>query len=242
MTRKIVQVGDRSIEFELYRKKVKNINLRIKSDLTVMVSAPHRVPYRYIEEFVLQKSSWIFNKLERLRNLPKYTNLKYYNSGETVLFLGKERSLQVREVGEKKKEGVVLEEEEIFMYVKDPEDCYHKERLFNNWLKEQATPIFQESLERMYPLVQTLGVPKPIIRTRKMKIRWGSCSVHKQSLNLNTALLQAPRRCIDYVVLHELIHFRHLYHDSYFYSLLDELMPEWKEHKKFLHTHIRCDM
>jgi len=67
-----------------------------------------------------------------------------------------------------------------------------------------------------------------------MKARWGSCLRDSQAILLNFELIKAPKYCIDYVVLHELIHFVHKNHDQKFYSFLTSLMPDWKKRKAIL--------
>ena len=86
----------------------------------------------------------------------------------------------------------------------------------------------------MYPYLEKYGIDKPEIKIRKMKARWGSCIPEKQLILLNSELIKAPKLCIDYVVLHELIHFKYRNHDSNFYDFMTSLMPDWKQRKKIL--------
>jgi predicted metal-dependent hydrolase len=71
-----------------------------------------------------------------------------------------------------------------------------------------------------------------------MKSRWGSCHREKKVIVLNSDLIKTPKYCIDYVMLHELIHFKHRYHDKEFYNFLTSLMPDWKQRKKALDEEI----
>ena len=74
----------------------------------------------------------------------------------------------------------------------------------------------------------------PQLRLREMKSRWGSCLVYKQTITLNTNLLTCSRRCIEYVVLHELCHFVHPNHSPRFYELLSSFLPDWKQRRQEL--------
>jgi predicted metal-dependent hydrolase len=67
-----------------------------------------------------------------------------------------------------------------------------------------------------------------------METRWGSCLAHKGIITLNKRLLEAPRHCIEYVVMHELCHFLHPDHSKRFYAFLTTLMPDWRERKSIL--------
>jgi len=122
----------------------------------------------------------------------------------------------------------------IDLNVKDKRDRVRKEKLINDWFKEKTIINFEASLKRVYPLVERYGIKKPGIQTRLMKARWGSCIKDKNIIMLNNELIKAPEFCIDYVILHELLHFKHRNHDSGFYNFLTSLMPDWKQRKEIL--------
>lgn len=86
----------------------------------------------------------------------------------------------------------------------------------------------------MYSSVEKYGIEKPEILIRTMRARWGSCTPEKKSILLNSELIKAPKFCIDYVVLHELIHFKYRNHDNDFYDFMTSLMPDWKQRKEIL--------
>ncbi|MCW2276946.1 uncharacterized protein DUF45 [Heliophilum fasciatum] len=87
---------------------------------------------------------------------------------------------------------------------------------------------------RIFPVVEKYGVKKPAIMIRTMKARWGSCIKDKGIIVLNSELIKAPKYCIEYVVLHELVHFIHRDHNADFYDFLTSLMPDWRERKRIL--------
>lgn len=94
----------------------------------------------------------------------------------------------------------------------------------------------------MYPLVKNHGVEYPELKLRKMKNRWGSCYINEKKIILNEVLIKAPKDCIDYVILHELIHFIYKNHDENFYKMLFLLMPDWKERKNILDSKIIMEL
>ena len=100
--------------------------------------------------------------------------------------------------------------------------------------REAALPILAASLERMYPLVAPLGVPRPVLRARYMTSRWGSCHYAKGVIVLNTALAAVEGELLDYVTLHELVHFLHPNHGPGFYAAMDALLPDWREKRRRL--------
>lgn len=117
------------------------------------------------------------------------------------------------------------------MYVSNKENHKLKEAIFNLWLKQRANKFFRDSIEKIYEKLEKYSIPKPSMKIRLMKSRWGSCIVNSNKIILNPQLIKAPKSCIDYVVLHELSHFKHHNHDRSFYDFLSAIMPDWRERK-----------
>ncbi|UYZ14760.1 M48 family metallopeptidase [Brevibacillus sp. WF146] len=231
-----VEFGGKVIPFVLVRKPVKHVNLHIKPDMTVMVSANEKVPLDFILGFVKQKAAWILKNIQFFEDVqPEVQSEKEYVSGESFKYLGKQYRLRVEE---SESEGVKYYRGFIYLYVKDELDFKRKEKLFGEWLRNRAETVFNESLDKMYALVQKYNVRKPKLIIRTMKARWGSCLSDAHAILLNFELIKAPKYCIDYVVLHELIHFLYKNHDYQFYSFLSALMPDWKQRKAILDEEI----
>lgn len=100
--------------------------------------------------------------------------------------------------------------------------------------REVCARRLSAALERVYPLVAALGVVKPQLRLRRMKSQWGNCHYRQGYITLNTVLASCPEKLQDYVALHELVHFLHPNHGPGFYTVMDALMPDWKERRKVL--------
>ena len=208
------------VTYQLERKAVKNLNLRVRRDGSVYLSAGRRVPVAQLDAFVVQKAGFVhrairqFRELERQRPAPRQ-----YLAGERLALLGRELRL---EVSQGAPEGVTVE------------DASRRERLVERFLDEQCRQLFPRILEEVYPPFRELGVAFPALRLRRMKSRWGSCLVGKGVVTLNKGLLAAPRGCIEYVAVHELCHFLHPDHSQEFYQLLSRMMPDWKARRELL--------
>lgn len=232
MTRHMVTYGSRQIYFDLVRKNVKNINLNIRPDMTIRVSANNRVPLDFIKDFIREKAPWIVKHLDHFKDFQPDSRLeRQYVSGEAVRYLGRQYRLRVREA---EPELVKYFRGFVYIYVKDKGDLAKKERLFNQWLHEKSHIHFNQALDRMHELVRPYNIARPGLNIRRMTSRWGSCHRQKGTITLNLALIMAPKDCIDYVALHELIHFKYKNHDRDFYNFLTCLMPDWEERKKIL--------
>jgi len=232
MERHAIKYKDKIIEFELHRKNVKNINLNVKPNMTIMVSANDKVPLEYILDFVTNKAPWILKNISYFKEAqPENEVQKEYVSGESFKYLGKQYRLQVEAA---EKDEVKYKRGYIYLFVKDSSNKKRKAKIVKRWLRGKAVLNFNASLEKVYPLVEKYGVKKPNIIIRSMKARWGSCLKDKDTIILNYELIKAPKYCIEYVILHELIHFKYGNHDDQFISFLTVLMPDWKERKSIL--------
>lgn len=233
MEKHSVIYGSKIIEFEVQRKRVKNINLNVRPDMTIVVSAGEKVPLNYILGFVKSKAPWIIKNVGYFKEVQsERTSEKLYLSGESFKYLGRQYRLKVEEI--EGPEGVKYYQGYIYLFINDKKDYRRKEKLVNEWYRVKANEKFNESLDRMYEVVKKYGIKKPEIQIRTMKARWGSCITEKQSILLNGDLIKAPKLCIDYVVLHELIHFKYRNHGADFYDFIASLMPDWKQRKEIL--------
>ncbi len=106
-------------------------------------------------------------------------------------------------------------------------------RAVERWLRQQARPLFEDSIERQFGWFAGQGYTRPVLRVKKMRTRWGSLSA-KGYINLNMALLHYPPAALDYVVMHELCHLQHMDHGPGFHALMDARMPDWRQRKTLL--------
>lgn len=230
---RVVHCEDGDIPYLLTRKPVKNVNLRIKPEGEVLVSANNSVPLDFIDAFIEKKQRYIFSVLSRYEEKKKLFQAvpKRYVSGESYDLLGKSLRLKVEA---SKEESVYTDGVYIFLKVKDKDDFRHKENMMSKWLKQYQTAVFEELLQEKYLLFEKYGVTYPTLKIRNMTSRWGSCQPKKGIITLNSKLIEAPRNCIEYVILHELVHFIHPNHSRQFWDFVAMMMPDWKERKKEL--------
>jgi len=224
-------LNDREISYELTRKNVKNINLRIRSDGSVSVSANERIPLCTITGFLYKKADFILSALDKYEELRKYADgIRSYCSGESFRYLGKELRLVVSQ-GKNN-----IESDGVYLYltVADTADVETKRKLANKWFDKQCRTLFPELINEIYPIFRKYDVPEPKLTIREMTSRWGSCQPKRGIITLNKRLIETPRSCIEYVIMHEFIHFRQPNHSKAFYELLSTLMPDWKERKSTL--------
>jgi len=229
---KTINLNGREIRYNLERKNVKNINLRIKADQSINISASVRVSDSVIEEFLNAKAEYILRALDHYAEIAKYApKPKQYVDGESFKILGHDRRLRVVQG---KCNAIENDESYITLTVKDPADLELKKKTMDRWMKNYCKEILRAVCESVYPKFQKYGVEFPELRFRNMVSRWGSCQPKRKILTFNIALIEAPLSCIEYVVTHEFTHFLQPNHSKKFYGQLAMFMPDWQERKKIL--------
>lgn len=215
-----------AISFELERKRVRNINLRVRADGTVHVSVPYRVSYAEAEEFVRSNCRFVFSAVERVRKEQEE------NGGEKVFFLGEEVEVEVT-VGDKV--GGALKGKRLVLTVRE-DSKEERAAALDMWRREESERLFPAVCKEKREAFRQAGydIPCPKICYRKMKSRWGSCTAGKGKITLNIMLIEKPTVCIEYVAAHELAHFLVQDHSGRFYGVLDRVMPLHREARRSL--------
>lgn len=229
---KTINLNGRTVSYELEIKNVKNINLRIKPDQTIYISANSTIPQQIIDELLVSKSAYILRALDHYEEVAKYApKPKQYVDGESFRILGHEYRLQVRKHS---KNSVRFDGSYIILSVRDTDNFDLKQRVMNRWLKQKCVETVQSVCEAVYPKFQKYGVSFPEIKYRNMISRWGSCQPKRGVLTFNLSLVEEPVACIEYVVVHEFEHFLQPNHSKKFYQQLSVFMPDWSERKHLL--------
>lgn len=218
------------VSVDVQHKNIKNVHLKVFRELKVVLSVPLQVTDEWVISLLLSKSSWIEKQLQKYKESSGYNNLTNVKSGSSTQLLGKDRRIIKKN---SKKNYVVEEEKYIFVYA-DEEKNLHQYTL-EKWWRKTAYKVYTNEMNEIYSKVfKKYGIEKPTLYVRKMKTLWGSCTPSKNKITINQYLLKADLRCIQYVVLHELTHLIHPYHNADFYNFLTIQMPDWKERKKQL--------
>ena len=230
MKRNIILNG-RAVEYELERKKVKNLNLRVGAD-GVHVSADRRVPVYAVEDFMRRSSAFILRAIGRAESRQQLSPGKLdLAPGGAVPYMGEALPLTVRAGTKNRAES---DGRSIVLTLKDPQDAELCRRVVEKWLRERCIETVTACCEAVYPYFAARGVKYPELRFRRMTSRWGSCQCAKGVLTFNTALICVPRECMEYVVVHEFAHFLRPDHSAYFYAEVERLIPDWKARRRAL--------
>lgn len=233
MEKRTVIIGEIVVEYYLDKKKIKNINIRIKPDGTIYLSCPLKMKSEEAEKFIIQKSSWILKQQAKLNSYNTQKEKCEFKDCGKVYFLGKLYNLKI--VPNKNNE-VEFSDTNITIYIKEKyvQNIEYVKRCYNKWLKEKSFEIYNELVEKYQRQMSKYVKSFPQIEVKLLKTRWGSCMPFKNKVTFNLSLVKTPIECVEYVVVHELAHFKYQNHSKKFYNLVEQYIPDWKERRKIL--------
>ena len=216
---------------KLHRKRIKNINLRIKRTGEVQISAPIRTPIAKVQNFLNEKQAWIATHRQRLLKIHQQETSQEFVDNENVYFQGKKYILRLSDTNESQR--IEVHANLMYMFIKTNSSKAHKEALLTNWLGLQMQQVSHPILEKWQAIFGVSGIQVSI---KKMKSRWGSCQPIKKHITLNLRLIQKPLHCLEYVIVHEFVHLFEASHNPRFYRLMSHYLPDWQEIKKELNS------
>ena len=216
----------KDLELFIVRKKIKNLYIRIKhTDGVVKVSAPCKMKQREIDAFLHKSYPWVKKSLQRTKKTELLS--KNYLPGEQVLFFGKKYYL---DTVESCSEGVEIAGDRMILFVKN-NNREKRRKVVVEWRRRCLQQYIQEKREQWEKIT---GCRANEWRIKDMKTRWGSCNAKDRRVWLSLALTEKDKECTDYVMVHELVHFKDQRHNKRFYNFLTDYYPEWKRVRKKL--------
>lgn len=219
------------ISVEVTRKNIKNLHLKVcPPDGDVRMSIPKQVSDDNARLLVESKLDWIKQKRSKIKTKPREPKLEFV-SGELHYFRGKPFRLNV--INRKGKQKVFISDDEIYLYVKPNSTAASREKVLTAWYREQIKGAIEVLLEKWQPIIRKqvseFGV-------KKMKTRWGTCNTRDKRIWLNLELIKRDDACLEYVLVHELVHLLERYHNRRFYDYMDSFLPNWKQSRERLNA------
>lgn len=224
-----ILIGKRELKYLLVRSNRKTIGISIEKDGEVKVTSPFGVSDSYIRQLLQKKAYWIFKKIEDVE-AKKVMVAKNFEDGESFFYLGKMYRLKLIENNSIRKPTIELRDLNIIIMFPHTFETSKLKAALSLWYIEKFKCVLEEKVESYSKLI---GVYPKKVFIKEQKTRWGSCS-SKGNINLNWRLIMAPQGVIDYVIIHELCHMREMNHSKQFWSLVENILPEYKEYRGWL--------
>jgi len=218
---KIIVAG---LVVEVWRKQIKNIYLAVYGvDGRVRISVPCIMTDERVRQVVMERMNWIREKLDSRQKLPQPVVLRAVD-GELHEFFGKFYPLNVFD--KNRRHHLDFDPVHgISLHVRSGTTTNNRLRLLASWYREEL----EKRIQRLLPIWQSrVGENVNEFRIKKMKTRWGTCNITARRLWLNLELAKKPEECLEYILVHELVHLLEREHNRRFYAHMDRLLPQWR--------------
>ena len=217
-----ISVGDMHVD--VVRKDIKNLHLGVyPPEGRVRVAAPLRVDDEAVRLAVIEKLPWIRRQQARFLAQERQSQ-REYTYRETHYFLGRRYLSNVIEHdGRPRVE--VNGKERIDLYAPAGSDAQEREEIMLRWYRKELKALVPPLIDKWQ---EVIGVRVDDWRIKKMKTRWGSCTIEARRIWLNLELAKKPIPCIEYIIVHELVHLLERNHTDRFRDLMDQFMPQWR--------------
>lgn len=225
MSTKCFQISVSDILVDIVQKDIENMHLAVYPPTgRVRVSSPHSYSKESIRLFVVSKLTWIKKHIRAMKNQVREEKREFIQ-GESHWVEGSRYLLNIIEK-EEKPSVHIRNKKYLDLQVRLGSDREKREEVVKEWyrnrLKSQIPNLIRKWEDRLEVEVNDWGV-------KLMKTKWGSCTIENKRIWLNLELAKKPKHCLDYVVLHEMVHLKERHHNDRFKALLDKNMPGWKK-------------
>ena len=222
-----IDLGDITIDVVL--KDIKNVHLSVyPPNGRVRISAPERMDLDTIRIFAISKLGWIRKQQRKLQEQERETPREYLDR-ESHFLWGKRYLLTVIERDQSPT--VTLGHNRLTLVIRPDTEEAKKEAVVDAWYREQ---LKREASRLIGKWEEALSVSVDRFFVQRMKTRWGSCNPVKRHIRLNTELAKKPRECLEYIVVHEMVHLIEPTHNAHFVALMDKFIPRWQFYRERL--------
>ncbi len=217
------------IPVQVQRKSIKNLHLSVlPPDGNVRISVPEHLAEERVRAAVATRLPWIKKRQREFATQPRQSQREMV-TGETHYFEGKRYRLEVIE--RPGKHEVVPTKSRLQLIINPGTTRENRQRLLADWyrarLKERIPPLLAKWQE-------VIGVTANEWHVKKMKTKWGSCNIEAKRIWLNLDLACKPPECLEYILVHELVHLLERHHNDRFRDYMDEFMPNWRLYRDTL--------
>lgn len=213
------------IEVEVSKKDIKNIHLGVyPPDGRVRVAAPKNTTDENIRLLIVSKLRWIKKQKEKFESQERQSKREYV-SGESYYLWGERFNLRVIERDNAYSKVQIENRKYITLYVKYGTSTEKKEEIVIEWYRKQIKEVIPKIIAKWEPI---LGVEVKAWGVKKMHTKWGTCNSDAKRIWLNLYLAKRPYKCLEYVVVHEMIHLIERTHSDRFKELMDTNYPNWR--------------
>jgi len=231
ISRQETRLNGRRVEYVLKQsRRIRGIRLEVHADTGLVVVVPRRYNPDLVAKFIQEKADWILRHLPeaRPRQMPLFR--KEVDHGEKVKYMGRMIEVVISPDGAKDPAAYLKGNK---LYISYGPRAVSRAKILEAWYRQQAAAVFTEKAD-IFKTKMGLRYNRIVIRGQRK--RWASASP-TGNLSINWKLLLAPEDVIDYVIMHELAHFKHMDHSRKFWDFLAKFCPRWRDYRRWLISH-----
>lgn len=230
MTTETHQIRVSGLSVDVVRKDIKNLHLAVYPPLgRVRVAAPLRVSDEAVRLAVVSRLGWIKKQKNKFTSQARQSEREYI-SGESHYFQGRRYRLNV--IYQASAARVVIRNKStLTLYVREGSDKEQRERVLLAWYRQQLNELIPALIAQWEAII---GVQVADWRVKQMKTKWGTCNVKAQRLWLNLELAKKSAQCLEYIIVHEMVHLLERHHNDHFAELMSKFMPQWRLYREEL--------
>lgn len=218
------------IDIEVISKNIKNIYLSVHPpNGRVRLSVPNKMDDEAVRLFAISKLSWIKKQRKKFKSQTRQST-KEFVSGESHYFFGERYLLNVIETNSKQR-AEINNNTYIDLYVRKNSSKDKREKIMIEWYREHLKRVVPEYIEKWEEII---GVSLNEWGIKLMKTRWGSCNIQAKRIWINLELAKKNPRCLEYIIVHEMVHLLERKHNDRFKAYIDKYLPKWREVQKEL--------
>jgi predicted metal-dependent hydrolase len=223
-----MRIGD--LQVEVVKKNIKNIHLAVYPPHgKVRIAAPETVNDETLRLYTISKLAWIRKQQRRFTSQERQSERQYINR-ETHYFLGKKYLLKVVE-DVRSAQVEIKGQRQIVLHVKPNATREYRQDQMNAWYRNQLKALLPELIAKWEKI---LGLHVAEWGVKHMKTKWGTCNPTARRIWFNLELAKKPVKCIEYIVVHEMMHFLVRTHNDDYVALMDRYLPDWKKWREEL--------
>lgn len=213
----------------IIRKDIKNLYIRLSPhDGSISVSVPKRLKEATLRNILAGRAAWIEKRQKRYQKTIKEKSEQ--NDGEYYWLWGKKYRLEIV-TGALRAQILCAPPSQLQIHAAIAPSPEKQIKQLEIWFRQQLEQAIPDLAKRWEKII---GVKVAIWRVKKMKTLWGSCNVRARRIWLNSELVKKPPECLEYVLVHEMVHLLEASHNHRFYAFMDRFLPDWKERRKRL--------
>jgi len=230
MNTEFIKLQVNNLTVDTIKKDIKNIHLGVyPPNGRVRVAAPLKTTDEAIRLLVISRMTWIKKQQAKFEKQERQTRREYV-SGESHYLFGKRYLLNLIYIDSKPRVEI-NRNTKIDLYVRSGATITKRGEVLDDW--------YRSELKKQLPTIiikweKVIGISVSSVKIRKMKTRWGSCNPKSGTIWINLELSKKPINCLEYIIVHEMIHFLENNHNKKFRAYIDSFLPQWKHYKEEL--------